>query len=378
MEQNNSNLNPRVIISGGGTGGHIFPAVAIANEIKRCFPQSQILFVGAEGRMEMEKVPKAGYEIKGLPIAGLQRRLTTKNLLVPFKVIASSLRARKILKDFKPDIAIGVGGYASFPTLQQAQKLNIPTLIQEQNSYPGITNRQLAKQVQKICVAYEGMEKWFPKDKIVFTGNPIRQNVINIEGKRAEAIARFGLKADKPIVLSIGGSLGARTINDSLSNNLQFFADNDVQLLWQSGKFYYNEEKANLAKVNTDNVKLMEFIYEMDLAYACADVIISRAGAISISELCCVGKPAILVPSPNVAEDHQTKNAMALVNRNAALIIKDSDSKEQLVGLVEDLLKNENKRQQLSQNIKQLGVSNADIKIVQQVIALLENKTKKQ
>ena len=222
MEQNNSNLNPRVIISGGGTGGHIFPAVAIANEIKRCFPQSQILFVGAEGRMEMEKVPKAGYEIKGLPIAGLQRRLTTKNLLVPFKVIASSLRARKILKDFKPDIAIGVGGYASFPTLQQAQKLNIPTLIQEQNSYPGITNRQLAKQVQKICVAYEGMEKWFPKDKIVFTGNPIRQNVINIEGKRAEAIARFGLKADKPIVLSIGGSLGARTINDSLSNNLQF------------------------------------------------------------------------------------------------------------------------------------------------------------
>ena len=378
MEQNNSNLNPRVIISGGGTGGHIFPAVAIANEIKRCFPQSQILFVGAEGRMEMEKVPKAGYEIKGLPIAGLQRRLTTKNLLVPFKVIASSLRARKILKDFKPDIAIGVGGYASFPTLQQAQKLNIPTLIQEQNSYPGITNRQLAKQVQKICVAYEGMEKWFPKDKIVFTGNPIRQNVINIEGKRAEAIARFGLKADKPIVLSIGGSLGARTINDSLSNNLQFFADNDVQLLWQSGKFYYNEEKANLAKVNTDNVKLMEFIYEMDLAYACADIIISRAGAISISELCCVGKPAILVPSPNVAEDHQTKNAMALVNRNAALIIKDSDSKEQLVGLVEDLLKNENKRQQLSQNIKQLGVSNADIKIVQQVIALLENKTKKQ
>lgn len=378
MEQNNSNLNPRVIISGGGTGGHIFPAVAIANEIKRCFPQSQILFVGAEGRMEMEKVPKAGYEIKGLPIAGLQRKLTTKNLLVPFKVIASSLRARKILKDFKPDIAIGVGGYASFPTLQQAQKLNIPTLIQEQNSYPGITNRQLAKQVQKICVAYEGMEKWFPKDKIVFTGNPIRQNVINIEGKRAEAIARFGLKADKPIVLSIGGSLGARTINDSLSNNLQFFADNDVQLLWQSGKFYYNEEKANLAKVNTDNVKLMEFIYEMDLAYACADVIISRAGAISISELCCVGKPAILVPSPNVAEDHQTKNAMALVNRNAALIIKDSDSKEQLVGLVEDLLKNENKRQQLSQNIKQLGVSNADIKIVQQVIALLENKTKKQ
>src|SRR5574344_3053183 len=362
----------RVIISGGGTGGHIFPAVAIANEIKRRFPDCVILFVGAKGRMEMEKVPKAGYEIKGLPIAGLQRRLTLKNLLVPFKVIESSLSARKIIKDFKPTIVIGVGGYASFPTLKQAQKLNIPTVIQEQNSYPGITNRQLAKKVRKICVAYNGMEKWFPQDKICFTGNPIRQNVINIEGKREEAIKHFGLNPNKKIVLSIGGSLGARTINDSLSSNLQYFADNDVQLLWQSGKFYYNEEKAIVDNSHNANVKLMEFIYEMDLAYACADVIVSRAGAISISELCCVGKPAILIPSPNVAEDHKTKNAMALVSRGAAVMVKDAESKEGLIPVIDSLLKDEKQMEDLGKNIKEMGVGDADKKIVDIVIGLLK------
>ena len=354
----------KAIISGGGTGGHIFPAVAIANAIKVKYNDAEILFIGAKGRMEMEKVPQAGYKIEGLWISGLQRRLTWKNLLFPIKVIYSTLKARKLIKSFNPDIVIGVGGFASGPTLQAASKLHIPTLIQEQNSYPGITNKMLAKHVSKICVAYDNMTRWFEESKICFTGNPVRQNIVDILNKRDEAIKHFGLNANKKTVLVVGGSLGALTINESIAINLDYFVDNDIQILWQTGKSYYSKAKEQAKEIKSNNIKVFEFIYEMDLAYSVADVIISRAGAIAISELCCIGKPTILVPSPNVAEDHQTKNAMALVNKNATILVKDIESREKLINKLDLLIKDEEKQRQLSENIIKLGVKDADKRIL--------------
>jgi UDP-N-acetylglucosamine--N-acetylmuramyl-(pentapeptide) pyrophosphoryl-undecaprenol N-acetylglucosamine transferase len=363
----------KAIISGGGTGGHIFPAIAIANAIKSKYNDAEILFIGAKGRMEMEKVPQAGYKIEGLWISGLQRRLTWKNLLFPIKVICSTLKARKLIKDFKPDIVIGVGGFASGPTLQAASKLNIPTLIQEQNSYPGITNKMLAKHVSKICVAYDNMTRWFEDSKICFTGNPVRQNIVDILNKRDEAINHFGLNANKKTVLVVGGSLGALTINESIARNLKYFVDNDIQLLWQTGKGYYSKAKEQADEIKSNNIKVFEFIYEMDLAYSVADVIISRAGAIAISELCCIGKPTILIPSPNVAEDHQTKNAMALVNKNATILVKDVDSREKLIDELDLLIKDEEKQKQLSENIINLGVKDADKRILSIIEELLDS-----
>ncbi|MFA6200906.1 MAG: undecaprenyldiphospho-muramoylpentapeptide beta-N-acetylglucosaminyltransferase [Bacteroidales bacterium] len=354
----------KAIISGGGTGGHIFPAVSIANAIKAKYNDAEILFIGAKGRMEMEKVPQAGYKIEGLWISGLQRRLTWKNLLFPIKVICSTLKARKLIKQFNPDIVIGVGGFASGPTLQAASKLHIPTLIQEQNSYPGITNKMLAKHVSKICVAYDNMTRWFEESKICFTGNPVRQNIVDILNKRDKGFEHFGLNANKKTVLVVGGSLGALTINESISINLNYFVDNDIQILWQTGKSYYSKAKEQAKEIKSNNIKVFEFIYEMDLAYSVADVIISRAGAIAISELCCIGKPTILVPSPNVAEDHQTKNAMALVNKNATILVKDIESREKLINELDLLIKNEEKQGQLSENIIKLGVKDADKRIL--------------
>lgn len=354
----------KAIISGGGTGGHIFPAIAIANAIKSKYNDAEILFIGAKGRMEMEKVPQAGYKIEGLWISGLQRRLTWKNFLFPIKVISSTLKAKKLINNFKPDIVIGVGGFASGPTLQAASKLHITTLIQEQNSYPGITNKMLAKNVSKICVAYDNMNRWFEESKICFTGNPVRQNIVDILNKRDNAIKHFKLSYNKKTILVVGGSLGALTINESIANNLKYFVDNDIQLLWQTGKGYYSRAKEQADEIKSHNIKVFEFIYEMDLAYSVADVIISRAGAIAISELCCVGKPTILIPSPNVAEDHQTKNAMALVNKNATILVKDVESREKLIDELDLLIKDEEKQKQLSENIIKLGVKDADKRIL--------------
>ncbi|MBL7916779.1 MAG: undecaprenyldiphospho-muramoylpentapeptide beta-N-acetylglucosaminyltransferase, partial [Bacteroidia bacterium] len=311
----------KIILSGGGTGGHIFPAVAIANELKRIIPNAEILFVGAIGRMEMEKVPKAGYKIIGLPIAGLQRRLTLSNLMFPILLIRSFFKARKILKDFNPDVVIGTGGYASGPILNAAAGKGIPTLIQEQNSFAGITNKLLAKKVNKICVAYEGMEKFFPKEKIIFSGNPVRQDIVNVDAKRKEAQDFFKLSSSKKTVLIIGGSLGARTINLAINEGLKKFAENNLQLIWQTGISFAPTAIESCNKFTDKGIFAFDFIQKMDLAYAAADIVISRAGASSVSELCNTNKACILVPSPNVAEDHQTKNAMALVNKNAAILV---------------------------------------------------------
>jgi UDP-N-acetylglucosamine--N-acetylmuramyl-(pentapeptide) pyrophosphoryl-undecaprenol N-acetylglucosamine transferase len=363
----------KVIISGGGTGGHIFPAIAIANAIKKMSPQSKILFIGAKGRMEMEKVPQAGYEIIGLPIQGIQRKLSAKNLLLPFRLLSSLLQSRKILKSFKPDVAIGVGGYASGPLLYISTGMKIPSLIQEQNSYAGVTNKLLAKRVNKICVAYDGMEKFFPKNKIFVTGNPVRREVVTNTVSRDEALNFFGLKKEKKTILVVGGSLGAGTINESIRNNLKEFAEHDIQLVWQTGKFYYQTLKD--ATVNySDLVKVFDFINRMDMAYSAADVVISRAGAIAISELCCLKKAVILVPSPNVAEDHQTKNAMALVNKNAAIMVKDSEAKEKLVSEVLQLVADESLQKQLSGNIEKLAHLNADEQIAETIFKLAEKK----
>ncbi|MDR0970912.1 MAG: undecaprenyldiphospho-muramoylpentapeptide beta-N-acetylglucosaminyltransferase [Bacteroidales bacterium] len=361
----------KVIISGGGSGGHIFPAIAIANAIRAKYADSDILFIGANKRMEMEKVPLAGYKIEGLPISGLQRRLTWKNILFPFKVVLSLIKAKRIIKKFNPDIAIGVGGYASAPTLKQASKLNIPTIIQEQNSYPGITNKILSKKANKICVAYDNMERWFEKDKICFTGNPVRQNVIDIKGKETKAYNFFKLEENKTTILAIGGSLGALTINQSIDEGLKYFVDNNIQLIWQTGKNYYNKAKESISNINSDNIKVFEFIYDMDLAYSAADIIISRAGAMAISELSLIGKPTILIPSPNVAEDHQTKNATALVNKDAAIMVKDVDARENLITTLNDLINDKNKQKTLSDNIVKLGIKDADSRIVEIVEELI-------
>lgn len=361
----------KVIVSGGGTGGHIFPAIAIANKLKEKVQGVEILFVGAEGRMEMEKVPAAGYKIIGLQISGLQRKITLKNLAWPFKVIKAVSRSKKIIKEFQPDIAIGVGGYASGPLLYAAAKKGLPTLIQEQNSYPGITNKILAKRVKRICVAYDNMERFFPKEKIVLTGNPVRDEVVKLEGKRERAIEFFGLDPNKKTLLVIGGSLGARTINHSIKNSLELVKEAGIQVVWQTGKGYIAEAEKLLADFDYDGIKAHQFINKMDYAYAVADVVVSRAGAMSVSELCLVEKPSILVPSPNVAEDHQTKNAMALVNHHAAVLVKDVEARETLGAEVIKLMADEAKQEKLKKNISELAFKNSVDAIVSEVVRLV-------
>ena len=362
----------KIIISGGGSGGHIFPAIAIANALKAKLGDIEILFIGAQDKMEMEKVPNAGYRIEGLWISGLQRSLSPKNLSFPFKLISSLHKAGKIIKEFKPDIVIGVGGFASGPTLYKAAKMGIPTMIQEQNSYPGITNIILSKRVDKICVAYDNMEKYFPKEKIFLTGNPVRKQVVEIEGKRPRALEFFGLKNDKPVVLVVGGSLGARTINEAIEANLKSFIDKDIQLIWQTGKAYYPKAKATLLDLNSKNIKAYDFITEMDMAYAAADIVVSRAGAIAISELCVVKKPVILVPSPFVAEDHQTKNALALVTYKAATLVKDAEQNERLMPEIIKLVDDENERLKLINNITSLAITDATDAIVGVAMTLMK------
>lgn len=357
----------RVVISGGGTGGHIFPAVAIADEIKKRNPSVEILFVGANGKMEMEKVPAAGYKIVGLDIVGFQRKFTFSNFSLPFKIVKSLMNARSILKEFKPQVVIGVGGFASGPTLQAATYLNIPTLVQEQNSFPGKTNKILSKKVTKICTAYEGLDKFFPKDKIIETGNPVRFEMVQIDGKRDEAFQFYNLDSSKKTILIIGGSLGARTLNESVIPFISELQNQNIQLLWQCGSYYYDSLKEQIEKIDMHGINMLKFINRMDLAYALADVVISRAGAISVSELCLIQKPTILVPSPNVAEDHQTKNAMALVSKNAALLVKDSESKSKLIPTVIDLLDNENQQEELKVAISKLGKPNATSTIVDEI-----------
>lgn len=362
---------PRVIISGGGTGGHIFPALAIANSIKEKHPDAEILFVGANGKMEMEKVPAAGYPIKGLDIVGFQRKKIWKNWNFPFKLWSSLQAAKKIVKEFNPQIAIGVGGYASGPLLRQAGKLGVPTLLQEQNSYAGVTNKILAKKALKICVAYDNMEQFFPKEKIVHTGNPVRKDILSLDGKKEEAISHFGLNPEKKIILIIGGSLGARTINNSIAGGLKELSKSGVQLIWQTGKIYFEEMKKLADENQDDNIKPMAFINRMDLAYAAADVVISRAGALSVSELCLVKKPCVLVPSPNVAEDHQTKNAKSLVDKNAALLVKDIDAHANLVTCILSLLEDEDKMNELKTNIATLGKPNAADDICNEILKII-------
>lgn len=362
--------NKNIIISGGGTGGHVFPAISIANAIKQIDPDSNILFVGALGKIEMDKVPAAGYQIKGLPVAGLQRRITFKNIVFIFKLIKSLRLSKKIIKDFQPDVVVGVGGYASGPVLYMANRKNIPTLVQEQNSYAGITNKLLAKKAQKICVAYEGMEKYFPEEKIILTGNPIRQDLLDQMGSKTEAAEYFKMDKDKRTVLVIGGSLGARTINQSIMANMDKIGQSDVQLLWQTGKYYYEDAKTVAEKSGYENIKVLDFIVRMDYAYSLADMIISRAGAGTISELELVGKPVVLVPSPNVAEDHQTKNALALVNKNAAIMVKDSNAKIELVDRVLNLAHDKDKMIDLSRNIKGMALRDSAKIIAEEVLKL--------
>jgi UDP-N-acetylglucosamine--N-acetylmuramyl-(pentapeptide) pyrophosphoryl-undecaprenol N-acetylglucosamine transferase len=366
----------RVILSGGGTGGHIFPAVAIANAIKAASPDAQIMFVGAKGRMEMEKVPAAGYPISGLWISGLQRRLTVDNIMFPFKVISSLYNARKIIKSFKPDVVIGTGGFASGPTLRVASWLGIPTLIQEQNSFPGITNKMLASNADIICVAYEGMEKFFPQSKIKFTGNPVRSDIEFNSNSRSAALQFFNLREDKITLLVVGGSLGARTINQSIHAGLRSLADSGIQLIWQTGKNYESHAALAVAEYKGKGLIAMPFIKEMDKAYAAADIVVSRAGAIAISELCICGKPSILVPSPNVAEDHQTKNALALSSRKAALLVRDIDAPQDLVKTILALVSNPEEQKILAANISSLAMRNSAA-IIAGYVFELALKTKK-
>ncbi|CCG54225.1 Undecaprenyldiphospho-muramoylpentapeptide beta-N-acetylglucosaminyltransferase [Flavobacterium indicum GPTSA100-9 = DSM 17447] len=360
---------PRFIISGGGTGGHIYPAVAIANELKAQFPDAEFLFVGAQDKMEMQKVPQAGYSIEGLWIAGLQRKLTFQNALFPVKLASSLLKSFRIVKRFKPDVVIGTGGFASGAVLKVASMLGIPTVIQEQNSFPGITNKLLAKKANKICVAYENLERFFPKEKMMLTGNPVRQDLIEVGTKKAEALTYFNLVASKKTLLVLGGSLGARRINQLIEKELDFLLSQNIQIIWQCGKLYFNDyEKYN----SRENVQVLAFIDRMDLVYAAADVVISRSGASSVSELCIVGKPTIFIPSPNVAEDHQTKNAKAIVDKNGALLIKESDLEGQFETVFSDLISNAAKQIELSQNIKKLALPNATKTIVEEIKKLIK------
>lgn len=368
------NKKIKIIISGGGTGGHIFPAVSIADEIKRRWPDADILFVGAEGRMEMTKVPQAGYPIVGLPIAGLQRRLTIENLKLPFKLIESLRKARRIIRDFKPDVVIGTGGYAGAPILYAASRMKIPTLIHESNSFAGLANKKLGKTVTKVCVAYDGMEKVFPAEKIVKTGNPVRAGIARSETGREGAVEKFGLDPSRPLVLVLGGSLGAREVNRAVSEMVKNLAADGIQLLWQCGKLYYEKYDAFLSSQPEEvkkSIALRSFIEDMDAAYAAADCIVSRAGASTVSELCLVGKPAILIPSPNVAEDHQTHNARALSEKNAAILIPESEMDARLENEIRGLLKDEKRRQLLSENIKLMAKPAATSDIVDVVADLL-------
>jgi UDP-N-acetylglucosamine--N-acetylmuramyl-(pentapeptide) pyrophosphoryl-undecaprenol N-acetylglucosamine transferase len=360
-----------IIISGGGTGGHIFPAVSIANAIKKQHPEADILFVGAEGRMEMQRVPAAGYPIKGLPVAGFNRKNLLANIPVLWKLLKSQFMAYRIIKDFKPMVAVGVGGYASGPTLKMAQKMGIPTLIQEQNSYAGVTNKLLAKNAKKICVAYDGMEKFFPANLILKTGNPVRQGLLESNINKEDAVKAFGLDPNKKTILLIGGSLGARTINESVLNHLDLIRQSNAQFILQTGKYYSQEIQAQLKnEKNLEMLHVTDFISNMDAAYAAADLVISRAGAGSISEFCLLKKPVILVPSPNVAEDHQTKNALALVNKDAALYVKDTEAKDSLIKLAIEIVNRPERLQTLSKNIATLAYENSADIIAQEVYKL--------
>ena len=360
----------RVIISGGGTGGHIFPAVSIANAVKALRPDAKILFVGALGRMEMQRVPAAGYEIKGLPICGFDRKNLLKNFKVLYKIWKSQRMAKSIIKDFKPQVAVGVGGYASGPTLNKAAAMGIPCLIQEQNSYAGVTNKLLAKKAEKICVAYEGMERFFPADKIILTGNPVRQALLDTKNSKEEAIKTFGLDPSKKTILIVGGSLGAGTVNKSVMQHLDDIAESGVQVIWQTGKYYNADINEQLKGRDLPMIKVLDFISDMGAAYKAADLVISRAGASSISEFCLLGTPVILVPSPNVAEDHQTKNAMALVNKQAALYVKDADAPDKVISLALETVQDEAKLHSLSENILKLALPNSADIIADEVIKL--------
>lgn len=366
----------KYIISGGGTGGHIFPAISIANAIKKQDPFAEILFVGAIGRMEMERVPQAGYPIEGLPVRGFDRKNLLKNVSVIIDLLKSTRKAKKIIAAFKPDIAIGVGGYASAPTLKAASNVGVPTLLQEQNSYAGVTNKLLAARASKICVAYEGMEKFFPAEKIILTGNPVRQDLFAVAPKAREAYDFFGFDPAKKTILIVGGSLGARTINRSIKEGLQSLAGSDVQCIWQTGKLYVTEAREAAASFGSSKMVVTDFVSRMDYAYSIADLVISRAGASSISELCLLAKPVILVPSPNVAEDHQTKNALALANRDAAVMIRDADAEKNLVPKALELIENNATLEQLSKNILQLAQRNSADRIADEVFKIIAQRKK--
>ncbi|HVI46537.1 MAG TPA: undecaprenyldiphospho-muramoylpentapeptide beta-N-acetylglucosaminyltransferase [Chitinophaga sp.] len=363
-------MQRKVIIAGGGTGGHIFPAIAIANALKKINPDTDILFVGAIGKMEMEKVPQAGYPIEGLEIAGFNRSNIFKNILLPWKILKSLRRAKAILQQFQPDVVVGVGGYASFPMLKRAQKEGIPTLIQEQNSFAGKTNKILGRNAKKICVAYDGMDKFFPADKIVFTGNPVRNNITQSAVTKNDALQYFGLSNKKRTIFAVGGSLGAKSINEALVSLLPAIVEKDLQLIWQTGKPFYEQAKAAAAPY-ADNIKVHEFINVMDFAYKAADVVLSRAGALAIAELCVVKKPVIFVPYPFAAEDHQTSNAMNLVNKNAGLIIRDDAVRNELGNVLFSLLQNRALMEQLEQKIGTLGNPNADMVIAKEVLGII-------
>lgn len=369
----------KVILSGGGTGGHIYPAVAVAEALKRRLGDGvELLFVGAEGKMEMEKVPALGYRIEGLPVVGLQRRLTLRNLQVPFKVAESLRKARRVIREFGADVVVGFGGYASAPVLWSAQRMGIPTLIQEQNSYAGVTNKILASRAKRICVAYEGMERFFPKDRIVMTGNPLRGRLLEQHDPavlKAEGLAYFGLKADKPIVLVVGGSLGTRTLNNMMKTNVdRITSEGKMQVIWQTGKFYEREMTEFMQNRSSEGIWRGAFIDRMDLAYAVADVVVGRSGAGTVSELCLIGKPAVFVPSPNVAEDHQTKNAMALVRKDAALLVPDSEAVTALFPVVEQLLADPARMQRMAANIKALGIADSADRIVDELLAVVKEQ----
>jgi UDP-N-acetylglucosamine--N-acetylmuramyl-(pentapeptide) pyrophosphoryl-undecaprenol N-acetylglucosamine transferase len=363
-----------IIISGGGTGGHIFPALAIANALRDKLSESKILFIGSKGKMEMEKVPAAGYPIEGLWISGLKRKFTLENLSFPFKIISSLFRAWRIIRRFRPDVVAGVGGYASGPTLRMASIMGIPTLIQEQNSFPGITNKLLARSVDRICVAYPGMDKYFPAEKITRTGNPIRQEILDIDGKREKAAKYFNLQPDLKTVLVIGGSQGAVSINRSIEEILPMVRDASIQLIWQTGNTYFEKASEAAMRLSYEGLHVTEFIQPMDLAYAMADLVISRAGAIAISELSALGKPVIFIPLPTAAEDHQMKNALSLAENNAALVIRDDEAGEKLGNLLMDLIKNEKKQEELRENISAFAVLDADKRIAEEIIQLMERK----
>lgn len=359
--------NYRFILSGGGTGGHIYPAIAIANELKRRHPKAEFLFVGAKNRMEMEKVPNAGYKIEGLWITGIQRKLTLKNLLFPFKLISSLIKANAIVKKFKPDVVIGTGGFASGPLLKRASALGVSYLLQEQNSYAGVTNKLLAKNANKICVAYDDMEQFFPKEKIIKTGNPVRSDLVEMKSNKTEALSFFGLELSKPTLVVLGGSLGARRINQLVEKELSFFEVLGIQVIWQCGKLYYDDYK----KYESTSVKVFDFLNRMDFTYTVADIVISRAGAGSVSELCIVGKPVIYIPSPNVAEDHQTKNAKSLADKQAAILIKESNLETEFETVFTDLFKDKNQQKKLGDNSKKLAMPNATEAIVDEIEKLL-------